>query len=164
MAASKTFDEYADALKSLLAGAEAAAAAGDRAEMEAAREGLEAFVEDSDDTVDGVLELDEVASKARRDVVLSLLRGAMVDDLAARTPEVSALIKKFAGAAEVNDSKAAAIRLERIRKVTGAAITLVDELKKFSDLNDDSSADGRRLAAALKTAIDAVQNLQKKLV
>ncbi|HKE02213.1 MAG TPA: hypothetical protein VKE69_14440 [Planctomycetota bacterium] len=157
----KTFDDYASDLEVLLGGAHDAMAARDDALMKAAHGDLAAFIAESNDLVPGVIELDDVASHSMRDITLVRLGKALDEDLDATSADLARLVKQFSNQAAVNDSAAAALRLERVKAVTDAAITAVDEMKKLRDAVDETTPDGKKLVKALRDAIDAVVAVQK---
>lgn len=159
----KSFDKCADELKGILADAEAAVAGGVRGPMLTARDALIAFVENSDNRVDGVTELDEVASTARRDVSLGLLGQGLVADIGSRTGEVASLVKRFSTQSATNTSAAATLRFERTRALSDAALVMMDELKKFGELADASTVDGRKLTKALQAAIEAIATVKQQV-
>lgn len=161
--ATKPFDDYADELQGLLSGAEAAVQSASEPKMAKARDALRVFVETSNDLVPGVIELDNVAANARRDLVLALLGSALETDIGKRTGEVSRLVKKFSSQAATNSSEAAALRLERARALTDASLVVVDELNKFSEHVDTGTPDGKRLAKAIQTAIGAVSAVRTQV-
>lgn len=160
---SKTFDQYADELKDVLDAAESAVRSTSEPKMARARDTLRAFVESSNDLVPGVIELDNVAANARRDIVLVLLGSALEADIGSRTDEVSRLVKRFSSQAATNNSQAAALRLERVRALTDASLLVVSELKKFNEQVDASTPDGRRIAKAIQSAIDAVSAVRAQV-
>ncbi len=159
----KTFDDYSSDLQALLSAAEAAVAAGSEPKMTKARDGLRDFVEGSNDLVPGVIELDNVAASARRDLVLALLGSSLVSDIGSRSGEVSRLVKKFSSQSAVNNSEAATLRLERARALSDAALVVVNEFNKFSEHVDTTTPDGKKLADAIQSAIDAVLTVKKRI-
>jgi hypothetical protein len=159
----KQFDEYAADLEQLVEKAREAALATDDARMKAAHRDLAGFIADSDDRIAGVIELDDIASNAMRDVTLARLDQALIKNLSERSADIARLVKTFSNQAASRNSAAAAIRLERAKALIDASTTAVDELKKFAEIVDPSAADGKRLVKALNDAIAAVQAVQKQL-
>jgi hypothetical protein len=159
----KTFDDYADDLKSLLAACERAVESGTRAKLTAARDSLISFVESSNDLIPGVIELDDVAADARRDISIALLDSGLNVEIGSRSDEVARLVKKFSTQSATNHSAASGLKLERARALTDAAFVAVAELKKFSDLVDESTVDGKKLAKSLQDAIDALADVKNRV-
>ena len=160
----KTFDDYADGLKTLMAQAREAILKDNDPAMKSAHNALGDFISDSDDNIHGVIELDDVASNAMRDVTLARLDQSLVKNLSERSADIERLIKTFSTQTAVNNSAASAIRLERVKAVIDASTTAVAELKKFADTVDTASPDGKKMAAALGDAIAAVLAVQKQIV
>ena len=158
----ENFDTYADQLKDLLTGAEAAIHGGVASKLKTARDSFVDFVESSNDLIPGVIELDNVASAARRDVVLALLSGSLETNIGERTGEVAALVKKFSNQSATNSSIASDLKLERVRSLTDASIVMVNELHKLADMADASTSDGKQLAKAIQDAIDAISKVKDK--
>ena len=110
-----------------------------------------------------MIELDNVASATMQDVTLARLDRSLVKNLAERSADIARLIKTFTKQSATNHSAASTLRLERAKAVVEAAITTVDELKKFGDLVDGSTPDGKKLAKAISDAIAAVSAVQKQI-
>ena len=159
----KTFDDYADALKGLIDQAREAILSGDQPAMKAAHQRLGGFIADSDDTIHGVIELDEVASTTMQDVTLARLDQSLVKNLSKRSADIERLIKTISNQSAINNSAAAAIRLERVKAVLDAGTTVVNELQKFADTVDTSNPGGKKLAKCLDEAIAAVIAVQKQV-
>jgi hypothetical protein len=159
----KTFDDYASDLKGLIDEAREAILGGDQSAMKDAHGALGDFIANSDDTIHGVIELDNVASNTMQDVTLARLDQSLVKNLSARSADVERLIKTISGQSAVNNSAAASIRLERVKALLDAGTTAVNELKKFADTVDTSSASGDKLAKLLTDAIAAVTAVQKQI-
>jgi len=158
-----TFEDFAEDLEKRLDAARDACASGDDAAMKAAHADLAAFIAESDDALDGVIELDKVASSAMRDVTLARLDRSLVQNLSERSADVARLVKTFSKEASANLSAAGKLRLERVQAVMSSALTIVDQLKQLEATIDDTSADGAKLLAAVESAIAAVATVQKKL-
>jgi len=158
-----TFDDYAADLEKLVGNAREAILAGNDARMKAAHAALAGFIGDSDDRIPGVIELDDIASDAMRDVTLGRLDQALVKNLSERSADIARLTKTISTQSAVNDTAASALRFERAKALLGAATTAVDELKKFADTIDTSTADGKKLAKTLSDAVDAVLAVQKQV-
>jgi hypothetical protein len=159
----KNFDRYATDLEALVEKAREAILASDEPRMKSVHTDLAAFIADSDDRIDGVSELDDIASNTMRDVTLARLDRSLVRNLSERSADIARLVKTISSQATANNSAAAAIRLERAKALLDAGTTAVDELKKFADIVDTSSADGRKLAKSLGDAIAAVVAVQKQI-
>lgn len=159
----KTFDDYAEKLKSLIDEARESILDGDQSAMKAAHGELGAFIADSDDTIPGVIELDDVASHTMQDVTLARLDQSLVKNLSKRSADIERLIKSISSQSAINNSAAAAIRLERVKSLLNAGTTMVSELQKFAETVDSSTVDGKKLAEALAEAISAVSAVQKKI-
>lgn len=159
----KTFDDYADALKTLVAQAREAIVAGNDDDLKSSHDELGTFIAESDDNVHGVIELDNVASNAMRDVTLARLDQSLGKNLSERSADIERLIKTFSTQSAVNNSAASAIKLERVKSLLDASTTAVSELKKFADTVDVSNADGKKLAKTLNDAIAAVLAVQKQV-
>ena len=159
----KTFDDYADDLKTLVTQAREAILNGDDAKMKSAHNALGDFISDSDDNIHGVIELDDVASNAMRDVTLARLDQSLVKNLSERSADIERLIKTFSTQTAVNNSAASAIKLERVKSLLDASTTAVSELKKFADTVDATNPDGKKIAQALSDAIAAVLAVQKQI-
>lgn len=160
--AMETFEDHARELTSLLADAEASAQSGDRPRMKRARAALLGFITQSNDLVDGVSELDQVARDAFRDLVLSAIE-EIVAGLAERTADVAALTKRFATQGAANTSAAAAIRLEHAREVASAAITLVGELRALRARLDGGVPGSDELVALIERALEAIGAVQIRI-
>lgn len=158
-----TFDDFATDLEKAVETAREAILAGNQARMKSAHSALADFIANSDDRIDGVIELDDIASKTMRDVTLARLDQALVQNLSERSAEIARLIKTISTQAASNSSAAATLRLERTKALLAASATAVDELKKFADTVDDSTADGKKLAKSLTDAIDAVLAVRKQI-
>lgn len=159
----KTFDNYASDLKDLIDQAREDILKGDQPAMKAAHQQLGDFIANSDDTIHGVIELDDVASNTMQDVTLARLDQSLVKNLSIRSADIERLIKAISGQIKVNNSAAAAIRLERVKALLDAGTTAVNELQKFADLVDTASPDGKKLARALADAVAAVVAVQKQI-
>ncbi len=159
----KTFDQYAADLEKLMEKAREAVLASDDARMKASHGNLGTFIEDSDDRIAGVIELDDVASNAMRDVTLARLDRSLVQNLGERSADIARLVKTFSNQAAANNSAASALRLERAKTLLDAGTTAVDELKKFGDTVDKSNPDGRKLAKALNDAVSAMRDVQQQI-
>lgn len=158
-----TFDDFAADLEQRLEDARDACASGDQDEMKDAHASLAKFIAGSDDTVHGVIELDDVAADAMRDVTLARLDQSLVTELSKRSADVARLVKTFSTQSADNLSAASKLRLERAKAVVTTAIGFVDELKQLAAAVDDATADGAKLAKALQDAIAAVAAVQKRL-
>lgn len=159
----KPFEEYAAELETLVDQAREAILSGDDARMKAAHPLLSAFTRNSDDLIHGVTELDAVAANAMRDVTLARLDRSLVQNLSARSAEISRLVKTFSTQSALNNSAASSLRLERVKAVLEAGTTAVAELKKLAEIIDTTTANGEKLGAALQEAIDAVVAVQKQI-
>ena len=159
----KTFEEYASELEQLIEKARETILGGEQAKMKTAHRNLGAFIADSDDRLDGVSELDDVASHAMRDVTLARLNQSLVTNLSDRSGDIARLVKTFSTQASVNNSAASALRLERAKALLDASTTAVDELKKFAQTLDTTGTDGKKLAKTVQDAIAAVLAVQKQL-
>lgn len=159
----KTFEQYADDLEERLDGARDACAGGDLAAMKAAHADLADFIANSDDSIHGVIELDDVASNAMRDVTLARLDQSLVKDLSERSADVARLVKTFSTQSADNESAASKLRLERATAVVNTAIGFVDEMKQLAAAVDDGTAEGKKLVTMLKDAINAVATVQERL-
>jgi hypothetical protein len=159
----QSFDNLAEVLEKLLEGAREAVLGGKDNLMKASHRALGDFIAESDDRIPGVIELDNVASNAMRDVTLARLDQSLVKNLSDRSAEVAALVKAFTKQAAINSSEAAKVRLERVKAVLDAGTTVVAELRKLIDTVDTSNPDGKKLAKAITDAVDAVQDVHKSL-
>ena len=159
----KNFDRYAADLETLVENAREAILASDEPRMKSVHTDLAAFIADSDDRIDGVSELDDIASNTMRDVTLARLDQSLVRNLSERSADIARLVKTIASQSSANNSAAAAIRLERAKALLDAGTTAVDELKKFAAIVDTSSPDGKKLAKSLGDAIAAVIAVQKQI-
>jgi hypothetical protein len=159
----KTFDDYADDLKALVDQAREAILRGDQAAMKASHKKIGEFIAASDDTVDGVIELDDVASNTMQDVTLARLDQSLVKNLSKRSADIERLIKTISGQSTANNSAAATLRLQRAKALLDAGTTAVHELQKFAETVDTASPDGKKLAKALDDAITAVITVQKQI-
>jgi hypothetical protein len=160
----KNFDNYAADLEKLVEQAREAILAGNDPRMKTTHSGLAAFITDSDDRIDGVSELDDIASHTMRDVTLARLDQSLVKNLSERSADIARLVKTISSQSSANNSAAAALRLERAKALLDAGTTAVDELKKFADIVDTSTPDGKKLAKSLGDAIAAVLSVQKQIV
>lgn len=159
----KTFEQYAADLETLVGTAREAILAGDDTRMKAAHADMAAFIATSDDRLPGVIELDDIASHTMRDLTLARLDQSLVRNLSERSADIARLIKTIATQATVTNSAASALRLERAQALVAASTTAVDELKKFADIIDRSSSDGKKLVKAVSEAIAAVLAVQKQI-
>ena len=159
----KDFDNYAAALEKIVEEAREAILANDNSAMKTAHNDLADFIADSDDRIDGVIELDDIASKAMRDLTLARLDQSLVKNLSERSADIARLVKTISSQSSTNNSTASALRLERAKALLDASTTAVDELNKFADIVDDSTADGKKLGKALDDAIAAVLAVQKQI-
>lgn len=161
--AAKTFDDYAADLEERLEAARVACASGSQTKMKAAHADLADFIATSDDTLHGVIELDDVASDAMRDVTLARLDQSLVKNLSERSADVARLVKTFSeGSADIL-SEASKLRLERVKAVATTAIGFVDQMKQLAASVDAATAEGKKLAQSIEDAIEAVAAVQKKL-
>jgi hypothetical protein len=159
----KTFETYAAELAKLIENAREAIIANDDGQMKACHRALGEFIASSSDTIVGVIELDNVASTAMRDLTLARLDRSLVGNLSERAADVARLVKAFRAGAAANASAASALRLERTKAVLDATTTAVDELKKLADVIDTADPDGRKLSKALADSIDAIVAVQRQL-
>jgi len=159
----KNFDTYAADLEKIVEDAREAILAGNDSGMKTAHTDLAGFITDSDDRIDGVSELDDIASNTMRDVTLARLDQSLVKNLSERSADIVRLVKTISSQSSSNNSTASALRLERAKALLDASTTAVDELKKFADIVDDSTSDGKKLGKALDDAITAVLAVQKQI-
>jgi hypothetical protein len=159
----KTFDDYAADLETRLDAARDACASGSQAKMKAAFADLADFIATSDDALHGVIELDDVASNAMRDVTLARLDQSLVRNLSDRSSDVARLVKTFSTQSADNLSEASKLRLERAKAVVTSAIGFVDQMKQLAASVDAATAEGKKLAQSIEDAIAAVAAVQKKL-
>jgi hypothetical protein len=159
----QTFDDYASNLKTLIDSAREAILEGDQGKMKAAHQDLGSFIANSDDSLHGVIELDDIASNTMRDITLARLDNALVTNLSERSADVERLIKTISTQSATNNSAAAALRLERVKALLDAGTNVISELKKFADTVDTSDPDGKKLAKALSEAVAAVTAVQKQV-
>lgn len=153
----KTFTDFAASLHEILD--EARTVLTDGTDIEPVYNSLKGFIVDSDDTIDGVAELDLVARQAMRDlVVISIGHG--VAEIASRSADVAALEKKFSTQSAANNSIAAGLRLEKVKAVLDASTQTVASLKALSDtLPTATDADAAKIAAQIKGVVDALTKL-----
>lgn len=153
----KTFSAFAAALHQILD--DARTAIQDKTDIDSVYSDLKEFIVDSDDTIDGVAELDVVARQAMRDLVLDVV-GSNLADIASRSADVAGLEKKFSTQSATNSSIAAGLRLEKVKAVIDASTQTVASLKALSDtLPTATDADAVKIATQIKGVIDGITKL-----
>ena len=154
-----SFEDWKNSLRELLESARAAVAAGDERTADDVYRDLENYIIASDDTVDGVAELDRVARQTMRDLVVDAV-SRNVQDIADRTADVAQLGKRFLQQGAANTSIAAGLRLERVRAVLDSSTQTIASLRALADtLPTANSADASKLEKQINDVIAALAKL-----
>ncbi len=152
----ETFDDWADALRSLMDVARAALKAGDAGARARIKKDLIAFVDRSPDWI--VKELDSLAGE----VIKALGKAAIDDaisDIESRTVDLARLTKAIEAGTAANLQEARRIRLERARKTVDSITQTVGSL---SDLKAslESGAKDDAIRTDIETLIESLQSLR----
>jgi hypothetical protein len=142
-------------LSELLKEAEGAAQHGDLAARLALSSRLTEFIVHSSPNTPEILALDGIADQARAGL-LRLTIEERLAEISARTADLARLTKEFQTQAAVAEASAAAIRLERTRRVVGVlteSVQVLNELRSVLETNTDAELTTRigRLIVSIQT-------------
>src|SRR5450432_2023196 len=150
----KTFSDWSQALHGILDDAQAVLKKG--GDIDSVFADLKQFIVDSDDTINGVAELDAVARQAMRDLVTNAVADS-VADMVSRSADVAGLEKTFSTQGASNNSIAAGLRLEKVRAVLDSSTQTIASLKALAEtLPSATDKDAEKVAGQIEDVIDAL--------
>jgi methyl-accepting chemotaxis protein len=156
-----TYEDWADALQTLLKNAHDAVASADVDKKQAAQKGLKDFIDNCTSPIKAK-ELDMMATEAIGNIFEATLDQAMAE-IGSRTAELANLTKDVAAVTAAANSDAASIRLDAARKVVDTTVQAVQALNTLKQQLDATQPDDKKVADSITSLITTIQSVRNQV-